>query len=65
MLLLTRQANLNFIDKIKISQELEQTASGVWLPAKTRFLIDLEEITKGSAGMLLKMYISNKDFVVQ
>jgi len=59
-----KQANLNFIDKIKISQELEQTASGVWLPAKTRFLIDLEEITKGSAGMLLKMYISNKDFVV-
>ncbi len=57
-------ANLNFIDKIKISQELEQTSSGAWLPARTRFLIDLEEITKGSAGMLLKMYISNKDFVV-
>jgi hypothetical protein len=35
-----KQANLNFIDKIKISQELEQTASGYWLPAKTRFLID-------------------------
>jgi len=59
-----KAANLNFIDKIKISQELERTESGAWLPSKTRFLIDLEELTKGSAGMLLKMYISNKDFVV-
>lgn len=57
-------ANLNFIERIKISQELEQTSNGVWLPARTRFLIDLEEVSKGSAGMLLKMYISNKDFVV-
>lgn len=57
-------ANLNFIERIKISQELEQTSNGVWLPARTRFLIDLEEISKGSAGMLLKMYISNKDFIV-
>jgi hypothetical protein len=59
-----KTANLNFIEKIKISQELEQTSNGVWVPARTRFLIDLEEISKGSAGMLLKMYISNKDFVV-
>ena len=59
-----KAANLNFIEKVKISQELEQTSDGVWLPARTRFLIDLEEISKGSAGMLLKMYISNKDFVI-
>ncbi|NGZ45251.1 carboxypeptidase-like regulatory domain-containing protein [Cytophagaceae bacterium 50C-KIRBA] len=59
-----KQANLNFIDKIKISQELEQVTDGAWLPSRTRFLIDIEELTKGSAGMLLKMYISNKGFVV-
>ncbi|MHA8106494.1 DUF5686 and carboxypeptidase-like regulatory domain-containing protein [Aquirufa sp. 5-AUSEE-100C1] len=59
-----KSANINFIDKIKISQELEKTETGAWLPAKTRFLIDIDEITKNSAGMLLKMYISNKDFVV-
>ena len=50
-----KEANLNFIDKIKISQELEETNEGAWLPAKTRFLIDVEEITKNSAGMLLKI----------
>ncbi|MFC0184659.1 DUF5686 family protein [Pseudarcicella hirudinis] len=57
-------ANLNFIEKIKIQQELERTSEGAWLPAKTRFLIDIEQITKNSAGMLLKMYISNRNFVV-
>lgn len=59
-----KQANINFIDKIKISQELEQTPEGAWLPAKTRFLIDIAEISKNSAGMLLKMYISNRNFVL-
>jgi hypothetical protein len=59
-----KEANLNFIDKIRISQELEQTSEGAWLPAKTRFLIDVEEITKNSAGMLLKILVSNKNFVV-
>ncbi|WP_044173240.1 DUF5686 and carboxypeptidase-like regulatory domain-containing protein [Flectobacillus major] len=59
-----KEANINFIDKIKISQELEQTAEGAWLPAKTRFLVDIAELSKNSAGMLLKMYISNRNFVV-
>ena len=59
-----KQANINFIDKIKISQELEQTSEGGWLPSKTRFLIDIAELSKNSAGVLLKMYISNRNFVV-
>ncbi len=59
-----KEANLNFIDKIRISQELEETNEGAWLPSKTRFMIDLEEITKNSAGMLLKILVSNKNFVV-
>jgi len=59
-----KEANLNFIDKIKISQELEETKEGAWLPAKTRFMIDVEELTKNSAGMLLKIFVSNKNFVV-
>jgi hypothetical protein len=57
-------ANLNFIDQVKISQELERVGSGAWLPARTRFILDVSRISQNSAGMLLKMYISNKDFVV-
>ncbi len=57
-------ANLNYIDKIKIQQTLEKTTEGAWLPAKTRFLIDIKELTQKSAGMLAKIYIANTNFVV-
>ena len=57
-------ANLNFIEKIKIQQELAPTEAGGWLPVKNRILIDVSEIKKNSAGMLAKFYTSNKNFVV-
>jgi hypothetical protein len=59
-----KQANLNFIEKIKIQQELEPTEEGAWLPVKNRVLIDVSELTNASAGMLAKFYTSNKNFVV-
>jgi hypothetical protein len=59
-----KQANINFIEKLKIQQELEKTSDGAWLPVKNRVLIDVTEITKASAGMLAKFYTSNKNLVV-
>lgn len=59
-----KKANLNFIEKIKIQQELESTVDGAWLPTKNRVLIDVGELTNSSAGMLAKFYTSNKNFVV-
>ena len=59
-----KQANINFIEKLKIQQELEKTEEGAWLPVKNRVLIDVGEITKASAGMLAKFYTSNKNIVV-
>ena len=59
-----KQANLNFIEKIKIQQELEPTEEGAWLPVKNRVLVDVSEITGKSAGMLAKFYTSNKNFVI-
>jgi len=59
-----KSANLNYIEKIKIQQKLEPTEAGAWIPGKTRVLIDVSEISKKSAGMLFKFYMSNKDFVV-
>lgn len=59
-----KQANINFIEKLKIQQELEKTSDGAWLPVKNRVLIDVSEITKASAGMLAKFYTSNKNIVV-
>jgi hypothetical protein len=59
-----KTANLNYIEKIKIQQELEKTTSGPWLPVKNRVLIDVGEVTQGMAGILAKFYTSNKDIVV-
>ena len=59
-----KQANLNFLEKIRIQQELESTDEGAWIPVKNRVLIDISELTKFSAGMLAKFYTSNKNIVV-
>lgn len=59
-----KQANLNFIEKIKIQQELEKVEGGTWLPTKNRVLIDVSELSNASAGVLAKFYTSNKNFVV-
>jgi len=58
------QTNINFIEKLKIQQELQPTPSGAWLPLKNRVLIDIGELTKSSAGMLAKFYTSNRNPVV-
>ncbi|GAB4395962.1 MAG: DUF5686 and carboxypeptidase-like regulatory domain-containing protein [Microscillaceae bacterium] len=59
-----RTANINFIEKIKIQQELEPTEAGPWIPSKSRILIDVSEITEKSAGLLAKFYVSNRDAVI-
>ncbi len=61
---ISKDANLNYIDKIKIQQELQETEAGAWLPVKTRVLVDVGEVTKNTAGMLAKFYSSNKDFII-
>jgi hypothetical protein len=58
------QANINFVEKLKIQQELSPTTDGAWLPIKNRVLIDIGELSEGSAGMLAKFYTSNRNPVV-
>lgn len=57
-------ANLNFVERIRIQQELAQTEAGPWLPIKNRVLIDIGELSARSAGMLAKFYTSNKNIRV-
>ncbi|GIV35933.1 MAG: membrane protein [Cyclobacteriaceae bacterium] len=59
-----KQANLNFIEKIKIQQELLPTEAGPWLPVKNRVLVDVGEVRDDWAGMLAKFYTSNKNIVI-
>jgi len=57
------QANLNFVEKIRLQQELVKTDLGAWLPVKNRVLIDVGEVGKNNAGMLAKFYTSNKNII--
>ncbi|MBY0432555.1 MAG: DUF5686 and carboxypeptidase regulatory-like domain-containing protein, partial [Cyclobacteriaceae bacterium] len=59
-----KEANVNFIEKIKIQQELAPLEEGPWMPVKNRILINISELSKNSAGMLAKFYTSNKNFKV-
>jgi len=59
-----KEANLNFVEKIKIQQELALTSAGPWLPIKNRLLINMGQMSKSAAGMLAKFYTSNKNFVI-
>jgi hypothetical protein len=58
------QANINFIEKIKIQMEYEKVEGGAWMPVRSRILIDVGELTSNSAGLLAKFYVSNKNFVI-
>jgi len=59
-----RSANLNFIEKLKIQQTSVKSAVGPWLPNKTRVLVDVAELTKQTAGILAKFYVSLENIVV-
>lgn len=60
-----KRANLNFIDKIKIQQSYDFfETENRWIPLKTRVLIDVDEPTKKTAGMLLKFYSSNSKYKI-
>jgi len=58
---ITKEANLNFIEKLKIQQEFEEIEPTYWLPNKTRVLIDIAELTNNTVGMIGLYYNSTKN----
>ncbi|MCE1167152.1 MAG: DUF5686 and carboxypeptidase regulatory-like domain-containing protein [Sphingobacteriia bacterium] len=58
-------ANINFIERYKIQQDYEQIKDNQsFVPAKTRVLVDLQDLGDSTAGLIGKFYIANKDFIV-
>ncbi len=62
-LVVSTQANLNFIEQIAVRQELTPTAAGPWLPTRTGFVIGIKP-TKGSTGVLARINTVYSNFVV-
>lgn len=59
-----KSANLNYIEKIKIQQDLYKTSAGPWIPEKSRVVVDVSQLTKSTAGFIGKFYVSARDFKV-
>ena len=59
-----KSANLNFIEKVSITQEFQQVEdSGAWLANKTRIVLDVEELGN-NPGIIAKSYVSNYNYVI-
>ena len=59
-----KTANINFLEKVQIQQELEPTEAGGWLAVKSRLVVDFADVTKKSIGMIAKIYNSIRDVKV-
>jgi len=57
-LTIPKEANLNFIERIKIQQELIPTTVGPLIANKTRVQIKIGQVTPKTAGLLAKFYTS-------
>lgn len=62
---LSPDANLDFIDKIRIQEEMTQPAgTDAWLPSLTRVVVNINNILKNQAGFIGQFYVSNHNFEV-
>ena len=59
-----KATNLNFIEKIVLQQELEQTEEGPWLPVKTNMVVDVSDFSKNSASFLIKVYNTTSEWEI-
>ncbi|OOG73640.1 DUF5686 family protein [Algoriphagus sp. A40] len=63
-LTIPKAANLNFVDRIKIQQELGPSSAGPLIPSKTRVLIKISQVSDKTAGLLAKFYTATDSVIV-
>ncbi|WP_111671249.1 DUF5686 and carboxypeptidase-like regulatory domain-containing protein [Algoriphagus litoralis] len=63
-LTIPKEANLNFVDRIKIQQELGPSSAGPLIPIKTRVLIKIAQVSDNTAGLLAKFYTATDSVLV-
>jgi len=56
------EANLNFVSKVQVYQDLAPTAAGPWLPARTRVYIAIKPGGVQLAGVTAKLTTVNQNF---
>lgn len=59
-LTIDKSTNLNFVDYLRVQQDLRPTDAGPWIPVKTRVLVDITPVDDETPGLLTKFYNSNE-----
>ena len=61
----SRDANLNFISRVHLQQEMARPANTTaWIPKKTRIVVYVNNLFKDVSGFTCKFYLSNKNIEV-
>ncbi|MFI5221504.1 MAG: DUF5686 family protein, partial [Bacteroidia bacterium] len=61
---LAQSANVNFVDRFRVQQEMIKTKEGPWLPQKTRMIFELAEPTENTSGFIAHLYRCNTNFKI-
>nr|WP_255749849.1 DUF5686 and carboxypeptidase-like regulatory domain-containing protein [Pontibacter liquoris] len=60
----SKSANINFVEGIHLTQELQPVGAGAWLPSKTSAHIKIVGLTKSRPGILANVSTSYREVVV-
>ncbi|OON65602.1 DUF5686 and carboxypeptidase-like regulatory domain-containing protein [Hymenobacter sp. CRA2] len=56
------KANINFVDQIRVYQDLTPSSAGPWLPQRTRVVVGMKP-TKKQTGLLVRFTTVNRNFL--
>ncbi len=59
-----KQANINFVDELRIEQEYETLTPGARLPTRTHIVIDTDQLTANAPGALVRFYMAASNIVI-
>ncbi len=57
-----KNADLNFVDKYKVQQDLFFIDSNIWVPKKTRVIADFSQAFDSTIGVVARLYIVNNNY---
>lgn len=58
----SKDVNLNFINRIKIQEEIEHIGDSAYMPVRTKILVNYLQFSDKFFSLLIKIYSSNKNF---
>ncbi|MES2558537.1 MAG: DUF5686 family protein [Bacteroidota bacterium] len=61
---LSPSANINFIERLKVQQEMIRTGKGPWVPYKTRLIVDVAQLSANTSSFIAKMYRTNSNYIL-